>query len=203
VTKNVLPIPDLKTSAFNTETKLAPLYTAKQRGSYLHTAEPFSRGQQLCNFSRTSQYIMESEGWFCVHKSPSLVIILSQINPDHTTPSYLSKICNIHQPNLPNLLFPSGFPTYNLYAVPSFVLHAIVILLDFITLILKLVVCILLRVLGQVQGFRLTQHWFQYFYLVTATCFGLMTIFRRKIRVMKLSPKGEGLVFNRLDGLIR
>jgi hypothetical protein len=27
----------------------------------------------------------------------------------------------------------------------------------------KLVVCILLRVLGQVQGFRLTQHWFEYF----------------------------------------
>jgi hypothetical protein len=29
--------------------------------------------------------------------------------------------------------------------------------------ILKLVVCILLRVLGQVQGFRLTQHWLEYF----------------------------------------
>jgi hypothetical protein len=29
--------------------------------------------------------------------------------------------------------------------------------------VLKLVVCILLRVLGQVQGFRLTQHWFEYF----------------------------------------
>jgi hypothetical protein len=29
--------------------------------------------------------------------------------------------------------------------------------------ILKLVVCILLRVLGQVQGFRLTQHWFGHF----------------------------------------
>jgi hypothetical protein len=29
--------------------------------------------------------------------------------------------------------------------------------------ILKLVVCIPLRVLGQVQGFRLTQHWFEYF----------------------------------------
>jgi hypothetical protein len=28
---------------------------------------------------------------------------------------------------------------------------------------LKLVVCILLRVLGHVQGFRLTQHWFEYF----------------------------------------
>jgi hypothetical protein len=32
-----------------------------------------------------------------------------------------------------------------------------------LSLILKLVVCILLRVLGQVQGFRLTQHWFEYF----------------------------------------
>jgi hypothetical protein len=30
-------------------------------------------------------------------------------------------------------------------------------------LILKLVVCILLRVLRQVQGFHLTQHWFKYF----------------------------------------
>jgi hypothetical protein len=29
--------------------------------------------------------------------------------------------------------------------------------------VLKFVVCILLRVLGQVQGFRLTQHWFEYF----------------------------------------
>jgi hypothetical protein len=28
---------------------------------------------------------------------------------------------------------------------------------------LKLVVCILLRVLGQVQGLRLTQHCFEYF----------------------------------------
>jgi hypothetical protein len=29
---------------------------------------------------------------------------------------------------------------------------------------LKLVVCILLRVLGQVQDFRLTQHCFEYFF---------------------------------------
>jgi hypothetical protein len=33
----------------------------------------------------------------------------------------------------------------------------------FRSLVLKLVVCILLHVLGQVQGFRLTQHWFEYF----------------------------------------
>jgi hypothetical protein len=32
---------------------------------------------------------------------------------------------------------------------------------DLNALILKLVVCILLRVLGQVQGFRLTQHCFE------------------------------------------
>jgi hypothetical protein len=104
--------------------------------------------------------------------------------------------------------------------------------------ILKLVVCILLRLLDKIQGFRLTQHWFEYFiqlplhvsvlwpsssgniflyavrstcvynlkvgclhpvactrsgsgfpsnatlfsifYSVTATCFGLVTIFKRK-----------------------
>jgi hypothetical protein len=39
--------------------------------------------------------------------------------------------------------------------------------------LLKLVVCILLRVLGQVQGFRLTQHCFWIFYLITATCVAL------------------------------
>jgi hypothetical protein len=46
--------------------------------------------------------------------------------------------------------------------------------------ILKLVVCILLRVLDQVQGFRLTQHRSNsclLFYSITATCFGRMTIF--------------------------
>jgi hypothetical protein len=35
--------------------------------------------------------------------------------------------------------------------------------MNILYIILKLVVCILLRVLGQVQGFRLTQHWFEYF----------------------------------------
>jgi hypothetical protein len=31
-------------------------------------------------------------------------------------------------------------------------------------MVLKLIVCILLRVLGQVQGVRLTQHWFEYLF---------------------------------------
>jgi hypothetical protein len=35
----------------------------------------------------------------------------------------------------------------------------------YIYIILNLVVCILLRVLGQVQCFRLTQNWFEYFIL--------------------------------------
>jgi hypothetical protein len=54
-----------------------------------------------------------------VHKSPPLVLILSQIDPVQTIPSYL---CNIHfnviphlRLGLPNGLFPSGFPTNILY----------------------------------------------------------------------------------------
>jgi hypothetical protein len=47
----------------------------------------------------------------------------------------------------------------------------------------------LIRMVDQVQGFRLTQHCFFnscfVFFSITATCFGLMTIFRRKY-VMKL-----------------
>jgi hypothetical protein len=50
-----------------------------------------------------------------VHKSPPLVLILSQIDPIHTIPSYLSKIhFNIVRPPtscLPSGLFPSGIPT--------------------------------------------------------------------------------------------
>jgi hypothetical protein len=52
---------------------------------------------------------------YCVHKSPPLVPILSQINPVHTTPSYLSNIhFNIILPATsgpPSGHFPSGFPT--------------------------------------------------------------------------------------------
>jgi hypothetical protein len=56
-----------------------------------------------------------------VHKSPQLVPILSQFDPVHTIPSYISKIqFNIVHPplllGLPSGLFPSGFPTNILYA---------------------------------------------------------------------------------------
>jgi hypothetical protein len=54
-----------------------------------------------------------------VHKSRPLVHILSQIDPDHTIPSYLRSILilSIHLClALPSGLFPPGFPTNILYA---------------------------------------------------------------------------------------
>jgi hypothetical protein len=57
---------------------------------------------------------------YCTHKSPPLVPFLSQIDPVHTIPSYLSKIhFNIVHPpclRLPSGLFLSGFPINILYA---------------------------------------------------------------------------------------
>jgi hypothetical protein len=35
---------------------------------------------------------------YCVHKSPPLIPVLSQVNPVQTTPSYLSKIHLIYPP---------------------------------------------------------------------------------------------------------
>jgi hypothetical protein len=46
------------------------------------------RSRQLCSYSRTSQHFMQPEGSLPC----SLVPILSQIEPVHTTRSYLSKI---------------------------------------------------------------------------------------------------------------
>jgi hypothetical protein len=66
------------------------------------------------------------------HKNLPLVPILSQINPVHTTPSYLRSILILSthlRLGLPSSLFPSGFPTNILYVFlfPPFVLHAVLI----------------------------------------------------------------------------
>jgi hypothetical protein len=64
-----------------------------------------------------------------VHKSPPLILILSQINPTHTIPSYLSLISILilftHLLlGLSSGLFPSGLPTKILYAFLFSLMHA-------------------------------------------------------------------------------
>ena len=57
--------------------------------------------------------------YYCIHRSPQLALIVSQINSVHTLSSYLLKIhFNIYshlRVGLHSGFFPSGFPTKNLY----------------------------------------------------------------------------------------
>jgi hypothetical protein len=105
-------------------TELSPVWEAASR----------SATKEFPNISRnpTVQYR--------VHKRPPLVPTLSQINPVHTTPSYLRSILILSSHlrlGLPSDLFPSGFPTICIHPVPK---HATcpahLILLDLIILII-------------------------------------------------------------------
>jgi hypothetical protein len=56
---------------------------------------------------------------YCAHKIPPNGAVLNQINPIHTTPSYLRSILILSTHlglGLPGGLFPSGFPNNTLYA---------------------------------------------------------------------------------------
>jgi hypothetical protein len=93
------------------------------------------RSCQLCSHSRTSKYtyFMGPEGSLpCSQETPPPPNpILSQIDPAHTIPSYLSKMYIILSIRLrlvlPSGVFPSGFSTNTLYAFlfSPFVLHAL------------------------------------------------------------------------------
>jgi hypothetical protein len=85
--------------------------------SLTHGAESFLRSRQLCRYSRTLQHFVEPK--VSVHKSPPLVPIMSQINLIDTIPSYLRSILILSTHlglGLPSCLFPSDFPSNNLYA---------------------------------------------------------------------------------------
>jgi len=78
-----------------------------------------------------------------VHNSPPLVSVLSQMNSVHITPPCFSSILILSSHlrlDLTSGLFPSGFPTKNLYAFLICLIRATCpaypILLDFITLII-------------------------------------------------------------------
>jgi hypothetical protein len=93
-----------------------------------HGAEPFLRSRQLCSHSRTSQHFMEPEASLPCSQDFPLVPILSQINPIHTIPSYLSKMhFNIvHPPTSWSSCGPFlyGFPTNILCAFHFSPTHA-------------------------------------------------------------------------------
>jgi hypothetical protein len=57
-----------------------------------------------------SHLLFKSVDHYCVHKSPSLVFIVSQMNPVHAFPQYFLKIhCDVILLGLSSGLFTSGF----------------------------------------------------------------------------------------------
>jgi hypothetical protein len=90
------------------------------KGLYLLTygAEPFLRSRQLCSLSRISQHFMETKVSLTCSDSPQLVPIVSQIDPVHTIPSYLSKNLFSYCPPTSVLVFlvVSFLPHHILYA---------------------------------------------------------------------------------------
>jgi hypothetical protein len=79
-------------SSYGTAWRTDVMQILQRNHSLTHGAEPFLRSRQLCSHSRTFSILRNPNIHYRVHISPPLVPILSQINPIHITPSYLSKI---------------------------------------------------------------------------------------------------------------
>jgi hypothetical protein len=63
-----------------------------QTHSLAHRAEPFLRSRQLRSHSRVPSILRNPTVHYRIHKSHTLVPVLSQINSIHNIPVYLSKI---------------------------------------------------------------------------------------------------------------
>jgi hypothetical protein len=67
------------------------LHCSNYLTNQLHKAESY-RSHKLFRHSRVSQHFVEPEVfYYCDHNSPSLISLLSQMNPVHIIPSYFLK----------------------------------------------------------------------------------------------------------------
>jgi hypothetical protein len=99
------------------------------------------RSRHLCAYSRTSTILWNPTVHYRPHNSPPLVPILNQINPFHTSSTYLRSILILSTHlclGLPSGLFLSGFliPQGFLFCHIRAACHAHLMLLDLIIVIL-------------------------------------------------------------------
>jgi hypothetical protein len=67
-------------------------FDTNQITTKFHEAESFLRSHQSLSYSRISQLLWSQQTDHRVHRSPPLVLILSQTKSVHTTPSYFAKM---------------------------------------------------------------------------------------------------------------
>jgi hypothetical protein len=87
-------------------------------GKIIHSLMEMSPSWEAANSVAAQELpniLWNSKVYYCVHKSPPLVHIVSQINPIYTIPRYNLIFSTYLRLGLPSGLFPSDFPTNILY----------------------------------------------------------------------------------------